>query len=617
MQQIPLILILLLFGGIWGLPESKPPAAPEAYNGVLDLSAWDFERDGPVLMDGQWNFYWQYFLPVDKPPPQRPPATPALINVPATWLNAQYQGEPLTMYGYGTYELEVILNPDIRMLSFKLPTAGTSYDFYINGELIANAGQVGKTREQAIPQYLPQIINYVPETQNLHLLIHIANFHYWHGGLWYSLHLGQPQDIYKIRERIIQREFFSSGVFFIMFVLQFMLFLLRKNELLSLYFSLTCGILWIRQSSMGETIILNLLPDLSFNTLVKLEFGTLYLAVPLFVLFIAEAFPSLFNQHIKKIITYLGAGATLLVAVTPPTIFTHTLTAYQIMTVAGIFYVILVIVRAYRQREYGAGVLLVGVGVLFITTINDILYARELIKTGYWVDMGLLVFILSQSFLINQRYTMAFVTIKNLSRTLSEQNKSLADLTQNLEMRVEERTCELEAANKEIEKLAMTDTLTGISNRRALLKIIKNEEKQFHCKEKPFCLVLLDIDNFKSFNDTFGHDVGDQVLISVARVMKDNIRQNDHLARWGGEEFLILLPETLAGEAVVVVERVRLEIARHQVKYNGQSYSVTVTMGLCEYNPPLGLDGCLKMADAALYHGKHHGKNKVVNSATI
>ena len=160
------------------------------------------------------------------------------------------------------------------------------------------------------------------------------------------------------------------------------------------------------------------------------------------------------------------------------------------------------------------------------------------------------------------------------------------------------------------------DPLTGLSNRRDLIdKIRKEQERQLRLKST-FTLILCDIDGFKTLNDTHGHDAGDVVLKSVAQLLKDQVRGIDCPARWGGEEFLIMLIETDIESGKTVAERIRNKIETTAINYNGKPVSVTMTFGVSQFHGTNDtIDSCIKRADKALYAGKHLGKNRVVDES--
>ncbi|MBT2968654.1 MAG: hypothetical protein B6D72_00760 [gamma proteobacterium symbiont of Ctena orbiculata] len=195
-----------------------------------------------------------------------------------------------------------------------------------------------------------------------------------------------------------------------------------------------------------------------------------------------------------------------------------------------------------------------------------------------------------------------------------------------LEQRVESRTAELVLTNEKLlqeiaerknverilEETSRTDYLTGVLNRRAMTDRLEQVLSQTARGSKSFCTILLDIDHFKIINDKYGHDVGDQVLKHSVEKLKGCIREADELGRWGGEEFLILAPETELVEADNLAQRLCRELAAASIVLQRQEISVTASFGLTRYQPGENLAACLKRTDDALYAAKAEGRNCVV-----
>ncbi len=164
----------------------------------------------------------------------------------------------------------------------------------------------------------------------------------------------------------------------------------------------------------------------------------------------------------------------------------------------------------------------------------------------------------------------------------------------------------------EMEKMAKTDPLTQLSNRRAVLEQINYEVVRFRRSAEPFTIVISDIDDFKYINDTYGHDAGDKVLITLSNLIKSTIRKQDICARCGGEEFLFLLPETDNKGSKIISEKIRKRIEKEKIDYKDSILSITMTFGICTFSEELNADECITQADKALYEGKKSGKNRIV-----
>ncbi len=165
---------------------------------------------------------------------------------------------------------------------------------------------------------------------------------------------------------------------------------------------------------------------------------------------------------------------------------------------------------------------------------------------------------------------------------------------------------------KKLEKLSTTDPLTGLLNRRAAKKIMETERQKItRRKDKEFSIALCDIDFFKKINDTYGHKAGDEVLKTVAKILKDETREYDSVARWGGEEFLLFFPETRLEEAVNIIERIREKIKKQTVLFQGKPIKFTMSFGVCSSKYSSEIEEIINKADKALYFSKHEGRDKI------
>jgi diguanylate cyclase (GGDEF)-like protein len=160
----------------------------------------------------------------------------------------------------------------------------------------------------------------------------------------------------------------------------------------------------------------------------------------------------------------------------------------------------------------------------------------------------------------------------------------------------------------ELERLAIKDELTGLFNYRHFQSQLKAEVQRCLRYERPLCLVVCDLDYFKSINDTYGHAEGDRVLAGVARALKCSVRGTDTVFRYGGEEFALLLPETHINHALTVAERTRLAVEQGQLL---PARPVTISLGLAELRSSEKDEELLRRADAALYAAKRAGRNRV------
>lgn len=170
----------------------------------------------------------------------------------------------------------------------------------------------------------------------------------------------------------------------------------------------------------------------------------------------------------------------------------------------------------------------------------------------------------------------------------------------------------LEEARHQMAMLAHTDVLTGLANRRSFTDRLRQELARLQRGGPPGCLLMLDVDHFKRVNDVHGHHVGDLALQHVAALCREVFRAADGVSRWGGEEFLALLPATQVAEAEAVAQRLHAALAARPVPGIEPALVLTASMGLASFDPLRPLDLTLRTLDAAMYAAKREGRNRTV-----
>ncbi len=169
---------------------------------------------------------------------------------------------------------------------------------------------------------------------------------------------------------------------------------------------------------------------------------------------------------------------------------------------------------------------------------------------------------------------------------------------------------EIQELSQKFERQARQDSLTNLPNRRGMTKHLEYEFNRSQRSKQDMSVLLCDIDHFKKINDTYGHDAGDCVLVRISDIFQNSLRKQDIVARWGGEEFLFMLPETHAQEAYILAEKIRKKISEHAFTVNEKSINVTVSIGISPVNDDYSIEQAINLADHFLYQAKAHGRNK-------
>lgn len=246
-------------------------------------------------------------------------------------------------------------------------------------------------------------------------------------------------------------------------------------------------------------------------------------------------------------------------------------------------------------------------------------FTEYAVQIGSALEVILLSFALAER--INQERRMRFdaqqealTTERELRQAREEALMIQKRATESLEQRVRERTAELEELNRKLEELSATDQLTGLKNRRYMDQALAEEFARCCRYGHTLAVLLMDIDHFKSFNDTYGHLIGDECLKDVAHCVRKGLRwPSDRAARYGGEEFCVILPETDHEGAVTVAERIRKNVENLNFTVNDKRVPVTISIGIAVLVPTtnLSVEYLLEAADNALYKSKKNGRNQV------
>ncbi len=406
-------LIILIAGpclaavtGAWAL---EPPPIQK---GVLDLREWKFQRNGPVALDGQWQFYWRQFISPGSFSGAIPPATPDYLTVPYVWNGHRVNGQQLGGAGYATYRLYIRLPATPRPLGLHMLDAATACRAYANGQLVYQAGTPGMSLGQSSPSFLPTVINLPSQGNDIDLVLHVSNYHHRQGGLWDRITLGDPAQLHKIREKRIAYNMILFGSLLLAGIYHLGLYLLRRHDLSPLYFGLGCLAILLRTMTTGERFIVQLFPAFPFELLSKMEYLGFYLAIGCFALFGQSLFPRESDRNTIRLFSGAAVGFSVLVLLTPLRFYSYSTPAYEVVTILALIYGFVIMGRAVLNKRPGAGLFLISFIILSATAVNDILYSRQFIHSAYIVQLGLVAFILAQTFLLATRFSNSINTVE-------------------------------------------------------------------------------------------------------------------------------------------------------------------------------------------------------------
>ncbi|MFT6955557.1 MAG: diguanylate cyclase (GGDEF)-like protein [Halieaceae bacterium] len=588
--RLTALLALAVYGLLAGAAAASPPSPASATIRVVPLST----AEEGVSLAGDWRFQ-----PGDDmlwAAPEFDDQNWNSQSVPGLWPKGGYPES--NQFGWYRLNLMVDLAQEQaagEQLGLQIGKVMNAYELYAGGELL---GHVGKFPPLAEIDYDREKVFVLPasaigEDGSLVLALRVWGGSQVHADNWRmgpfdgDFVLGSYSQLLtaSIRKQLpgvmICILFVGFGVYLI--------YLYSRNRQLNTY--LWFGLLAINIGVYG--LLLNQWKygfDWSFLAMKKLEFGVIYLFPALSI----QAVWKMLDAHISRLLRAYQlsfvAAALVVVAVPGHQIHIQSLGYWQVWSLPALALVTLLMLQKVQQGHSEAKTLIVGLLIFIAACINDLLIDFVGAETSRLMPYGFLAVMLSMSISLANRFTTSI---------------------SKLEIEVADRTSALIAANKRLAEAAKIDPLTGLYNRRGFTQEAETEIKRVFRNGRGFSVILSDVDNFKKFNDQYGHACGDHVLMLVSESMRGRLRDVDRAARWGGEEFIFLLPETDSEGATALAEELRASVADNLFEFESIRQRITMTFGVAEHQTGEALEACIARADKALYEGKESGRNKV------
>jgi signal transduction histidine kinase len=405
-------------------------------NGALDLRNWNWQKNGIVNLTGDWEFYWQKFY------------DPSLFAdsffqkkeyafVPSFWNTYTPEKKILEPdFGYATYHLLVLCPESNEQLALKFLTVESAYNLFVNGRKILQVGQPDSTEEATIAELKPVIVDVTPQNNQLDIVIQVANFHNYRGGLWDFVKLGTSDDLHEETIKNISIELFIAGAFFVAAVYYLVLFLNFRVRKALLFFSMLCFIVCVRNLAIEEMPLLYFHFDWEFVR--RAEYISFYLSVPMMSLFSYYLFPDEFSKTVLKIVLLICTPFVAVSLFTSYYIYTFPVRYYQALMLLATFYGLYVYTIAAVKKRHGSILFLAGFCVFLITIINDVLYVNYIIDTTYLFYVGLAFFGVTLFILLSQQFVHMFYELQKLNSEILSGNKELARMNNEISKKNEE-----------------------------------------------------------------------------------------------------------------------------------------------------------------------------------
>ena len=434
-------------------------AIAQVRSGEIDLSSHDFSNDNGVFLAGEWEFFWHQLLTPDLPPDA---SSKAFISVPGSW---HRQGN-YPVLGFASYRLKIKLPAEQSGLSIYFPIINSSAKIWVNGKVVQKSGEVSDSPSTYKPRLQSTLIHLPEHETEVELVVQVANFSYFSGGIAGTPQINRSSAIFAERNRRNGLENFFAGSVIALCIYQLILYFLYHRGQPYLWLALTCLVVALRAMIVhgGSFLLPNLFPDVSWELWKKLEFGGVYASVILFPLYVHH----LFIQHApRKPLYFFGALAFILcgtVLFTPQFVYGKLLDFCHVGLISAFVYAVYSIRKAWKAGNDDARIILFGVLVSFPFILAEILKNSRFmpieIEFMFLVELGVLIFLLFQVYLLAHHYAKSY--------------QHLEDLNRNLEKLVEERSGQLITANAVKDRLLSVmshDIKSPLNSLRGILQI--------------------------------------------------------------------------------------------------------------------------------------------------
>ncbi len=555
--------------------------------GVLDVSHLDFSK-GLYQLNGEVMAYPNQLIS-----PISGGGQGDYKQLPFAWKATGAQAVT-----HGSYEFLLDHLTPGEMYGFYFLDALTAYEVFADGISIAKQGEPNTSPSDTVPASKVQAAYFKAQDTQSHIVIHVATKDSHLVGMWQKTLFGPMDQVFQYALKVRQADTFMIGAIFMMTVYFWLVFMIMRQDTAILYFSLVCTTVLVKAMYSGQQLGFENYPIIEYDFGLRLAYAMVPLIVVTVVAFIGKVFKDIFPVLFRRVCNWLSAIQVLVIMVTAQAFYQETFIFFQgFILVVALMLLFWLIKAVYKGRE-GSFVYLSGYVVFLVTALNDILYSMLIIQTGYYLSFGLFILILSQAGVLAIRIQRAFDTETYLKN--------------HLENLVDERTQELEDEKNKFEALSKVDSLTRLYNKGYLLDMLQYELEGYNRYHGALSVLMVDLDHFKVVNDTYGHLVGDEVLVQVASTLVERSRRTDIVGRFGGEEFLIVLRFTALEDAIQHAQQLRQAIENLEFEAAGVKFAITASFGVATAHQGIVEEkDLIQEADAGLYMAKRTGRNRV------
>jgi len=595
-----LFIILTLFTP---LSMAEAPDHEDRIPALLNLST-GFEHEFYADLDGEWFFFEEKLLsPTDVYHYIIRDQT-STVHIPSSFKKQIGASDT-----FGTYATRVKIPEEYigRTLAIHIPFQYSAYKLFADRVEIASNGTVGTNALEHRTEMSPMLGYFVPITEEILLTLQISSFNDLRGGLENSMYIGDAAVVGQNFYTNVIWMLFVIGCIVIMGIFTILFAWFRRQERKFLIFGLFC-ISYAIQAFFGDPFFYTLtLLRVSFEWGTRLEYLFAEASLLMLILLFSQWYPK-FSKRVLTSVFAVTVLIMLLTIVTKPIMFQQLFQYVFCLSLFVAAYAIYIIRISFKDLEIHDSPNLIGLIIVALGLLNDYMMSLGWIHSIKLSLLAVGVYVVAQVFIMSKSYA-------NKVQETEVLNNSLTLLNATLDEQVNVRTRELKLANEQLAHQATIDSLTGLYNRHRFNAFFRQAFQEALDQRTPLSVIVLDLDEFKKYNDYYGHLQGDKLIKEIVHITSQKLPPNSLYARFGGEEFVVVLPYTLQEEAVKIAECMRAAVEDAKLLHEGRQNEryATISLGVATLDHRAQFRFETELIDAAdqqLYRAKREGRNR-------
>lgn len=576
--------------------------------------------DGKTSLAGQWALSWGEWTPLADIAASK--ANFKVVLLP-NFVSSIVDEKALNTHRFGTYILKLnnlsdaFQKPAIRMRNVNDAWQAWWIDESGQSQFLGESGKIAKNYKAQEVSFKTHILQLPQNVHSGTLVVYLSAHLYKRGGMYGEFDVQEFESANKFLLSDLASRSVLIAIGLLVVFQNILFYIFRPKERVLLLLGILAFSTLLRATASAEYVYYFFGNPAMYGFLLKLEYITIVWPPVAAVHFFSCLFPTKRSSQVVKI-GYIIVPIVIMYTVLAPLkqVLEHLL-YYQVILVIFTLYALWLIINSMIVKSYRSRTMIISGLFLFLGVVNDVIAAQSSSYNLFIAEYTLFLFLFAQTQFHSLRFVSALDTAEHLTNNLQHE---VAEKTKELSIRnleLEDKADYLKIQHDQIKELSETDHLTGLYNRQTFDSHLDLKFYQAVQKAEKLALVMLDIDNFKKINDSYGHQVGDECLKTVAEFLRQsNLRKDDFVARYGGEEMVIVLTNTDIKGAEEISQRICDGLSQIELHADEGTIVLTASFGIAEliYNQVENTTQLLKLADDALYQAKSLGKNQVVTA---